>query len=537
MSAKPPTGEDLTGRSRFARNVTFAWGGQVVRIIAGFVIPRMISDRLGVTNLGIWDFTWSIVNFFGLLQLGLSGSVNRYVARYRATGEHEALSRCVSTTGLFLNLSGVLIAVAAVITTVWFLPAFHAELGSDLKSARLIVLFLGADAALSAALSLYLGVIVGCHRSDIHNTLNAISYGGTMLGMMAVLMAGGGLAWLAFVQFFFSTLVNVLRIRIAYRVCPELKVNYGLASWPMFLEQVRFSAKNIIPFAASLVSSQTSSIIIAGTLGPASLAVFMRPRSLVSNIRVLAAKFGMLLIPTASSLQARDDHGALRSTLTESTVRLSFLVLPGVVTLAFLGDSIIRLWMGAEFVYPGLFAVVALGSFASLIQESSWNILVGLNKHGRVSLVQLAGAMVTSALLWFGVVVLEWKLIGAALLLAIPQTIVDGLLTPLAACRYLKVSPREFYTRILVKPLYCVAPYAFFLLIARLNLKTHPPLAMGAIVVGMVVLAATYFRFVLPDAARQKIATKLRLPFLAPRAEARPATIVAGTPETAGKEN
>jgi len=59
-----------------------------VNVVAGFVMPRLISDHLGQTTLGIW-IRWSVVSYFALIQLNLGGSVNRYVARYRAVQDWE----------------------------------------------------------------------------------------------------------------------------------------------------------------------------------------------------------------------------------------------------------------------------------------------------------------------------------------------------------------------------------------------------------------------------------------------------------------
>ena len=59
--------KDVTGRSRMARNLVGRWLGQIVVIVTGFVIPRLIGDNLGPVSLGIWDFGWSTVNYFRLL--------------------------------------------------------------------------------------------------------------------------------------------------------------------------------------------------------------------------------------------------------------------------------------------------------------------------------------------------------------------------------------------------------------------------------------------------------------------------------------
>ena len=89
--------EDLTGRDRMVWNVLTSWAGHMVFVIAGFIMPRMIDRHIGQTSLGIWDFSWSLVNYFGLAGLGIGSSVNRYVAKYRAVNDIEGLRKAVSS--------------------------------------------------------------------------------------------------------------------------------------------------------------------------------------------------------------------------------------------------------------------------------------------------------------------------------------------------------------------------------------------------------------------------------------------------------
>lgn len=501
--------EDMTGRSRFSRNVVFAWGGYLVNVVAGFVMPRLISDRLGQTTLGMWDFAWSIVSYFGLVQLGLSASVDRYVARYRAVGDNEGLSRSVSTIGLFLKLAGGLALVLAISTAWWVLPLFEERLGDELNAGRLVVLFLGGEIAFSVMFTVYTGVVVGCHRWDIHNIVSAICYAVTTAGMIIVLMAGQGLPALACVHCLVLTFGEIARMKIARRVCPELVIDYRKASWTTWAEQARFSAKSLIPRIAVLLSNQTLSILVATFLGPAALAIYCRPRSLLDRVRTFAAKFGYILIPTASSLQAKADHALLQTTFKEATYTIACLVMPGVVALVVFGDDVIRFWMGDAYVYKGLMTVLVLGAFPTWVQEPIWGVVAGMNKHGRIAWAKLAGACCCAGFLWVGLAGFEWGLLGAAFCFAVPQVAVDGFVTPLIACRRLDVSLRSYYYRTFVKPLFYVGPFAGCLVLARVLLPLAPWQALATATVGAAVLALVYWTRVLPGPLRSKIVRSL----------------------------
>ena len=100
---------DVSGRSRLAMNVVASWLAQFVCIAGGFVLPRVVNDKIGQVALGVWDFAWSLTGLFALLQGGIVSSVNRFVAKHRALNDIEGISSAVSSVTL------ILVALASVI--------------------------------------------------------------------------------------------------------------------------------------------------------------------------------------------------------------------------------------------------------------------------------------------------------------------------------------------------------------------------------------------------------------------------------------
>ena len=498
------------GRERFGRNVAFAWGGYMVNVVAGFVVPRMISDHLGQTTLGIWDFAWSFVAYFGLVQLGMGSSISRYVAHYRSKNDVDGLNRSVSSIAIFQRSVGWLALVLAVVSAWWILPWFGARLGDGLGTARWVLLFLGAEVALTISLSTYHAVIVGCHRWDLHNTVSAVAYALVAFGMVAALLLGGGLSLLAFVHCAGMIASELVRWRLVKRVCPELRIERRLASWSAFKEQARYSVKSLIPSISNLISSQALSLLITAFLGPASLAVFSRSRSLMATLQTLAMKFGMIVVPTASALHANKDRQALHDTLLITPAMISSLVLPVLFALGFLGDFLIRLWMGEAYLVHGLVTILCVGTYGTLVQEPVWSLLSGMNIHGRIALTKLGAAVGSALFLTMGLWFLHWGLLGAAVCFALPQLLVDGLVTPWHACNVVGVSKRLFLWRVFVRPLCCVLPFATALGGAAVILMTHPFEALGMIILGAFLSAMAYSRWLISREMKNGILLSLR---------------------------
>jgi O-antigen/teichoic acid export membrane protein len=485
--------EDLSGQNRFGRNVAFAWGGYLVNVVAGFIMPRLISDHLGQVTLGIWDFAWSVVSYFGLLQLGLSGSVQRYVAKYRAAGDTKALSKSVSTIGLSLKVSGVLAMILTLVVSGWVIPQFHEKLGSQMESTRLVVAFLGLEVAFSIMLTVYGGILVGCHRWDANNLISATCYLIMTIGMVCAILEGGGLAALAAIHCVTMTAGELVRRRLARRICPEFTMDFRLATWEIWKEQAKFSLKSLIPRIADLLSNQSLALLLTYFLGPAMLAIYSRPRNLMRQGQTIAAKFGAILIPTASSLQAQADHIQLQATFLRSTLFISSLTMPAVGMLALFGDEIIHVWMGQAYIYAGLVPILAVGSFPSLVQEPVWSILTGMNAHGRVGIWKLGAAVCSAVFLGLGLFFFRWQLVAAALAFALPNLVVDGIVAPILACRILGISARTYYAKTYLRPLIGTLPFLCLIWIAKAAFPTMPAMGILLGALASVLLMAIYW--------------------------------------------
>ena len=511
MASSPPSPSTIDGREHFGRNVAFAWGGYMVNVVAGFIVPRLISDHLGQTTLGIWDFSWSLVAYFGLLEIGLGDSVSRYVAGHRARNDVEGLNRSVSTIALFQRSVGWLALALAGVSAWWLLPLFGPSLGAELGTARLVLFYQGIEIAVILSLSVYASVIAGCHRWDLQNSVTAIANGLVALGMVAVLLLGKGLPSLALVHCVIMIGSSLARKRLMKRVCPELVIERRLASWSTFVEQASYGIKSLVPSVANLLSNQALSLLIVVFIGPASLAIFSRSRSLMTTMRSLAARFGMIVVPIASGLQARNDRAALQETLLTTPAIISSLALPVLIVLGLLGNHLMRIWMGQSYIQPGLLAILTMGTYATLVQEPVWSVLCGMNCHGQTALAKLIAAGASMILLTVGLWGLHWGLRGAAVCFVLPQVIVDGFVTSWYACRIVGVSKRRYLWCTFVRPFLCVAPFAATLAAGAELLQAFPLSAVAMITAGAVVSGLFYLRWLVPPLMRKYLADTFRI--------------------------
>ena len=500
---------DQTGfqdRNRIAINVLASWGGHMVFIIAGFILPRYINDHIGQTPLGVWDFSWSIVNYFGLATLGIGSSVNRYVAKYRAENDTASLNRAMSSVMCVQMLMTLIIFLAAVIST-WLVPKlFENRLDNFITSVGWVILFLGTSLALEVAFDTYGGVMTGCHRWDLHNFINGFFYGTTVAGMIIALSFGGGLVSLSFVYLCGTICKELTRAWVTYRICPELRIRLKYAEWSEIKIMFNFGSKSFLMAISGRLLYQTNNIIVAAYLGAASLALYARPVALILHLSAFLSKFAFIFTPIASQLEASGKEDELRRLFYKITQYSACMALPAILFLIIFGGQVLLVWMGKNYEQAELIAILAIGHLMTIGNRPVVNLLTGIGAHGRPAVANLLAAILSVAICLITVGVFHWGLIGAALSVGLSLIAVDGIFLPIYACKRLNISTLSFFRDTWLKPILLAVPLVICLLIIRVLFSQKPVVAiLLGLAFGGIVIGITYWKWVVPAPERIKI--------------------------------
>ena len=498
--------EDLTGRDRLVSNVLFSWGAHFVFIIAGFIMPRMIDRRLGQDLLGVWDFTWSLVSYFDLVQVGIGSSINRYVARYQAAGDISGVNRIASSASCILGALGLLVMGLTIAVSLLLPQLFGARLGENMRDAQWVVFFLGASMGIEIAFNTFSGILTGYHRWELHNIIKSGWHAATVAGMIIALLQGGSLPSLAVITFAGLVLAYTTRVMVAHRVCKGLRLRPSLIKGETVKKLFFFGGKTLIPSVSNMLLNQTTSILIFAYLGPMALALYARPQSLIRHIHTLVLKMATILTPTASSLQSAGNLVGIRELLIKS-VRYSFyMALPMVFVLVVFGDVIMQFWMGPRYANGLVPAILAAGFLTTIVQTPALMILMGMNAHGRAGIAQFIASLFSVGLTVIVLGYLRWGLAGAAVAVTLPMTIMNVLYLPLLIHRHIGLGIKQYFLSVAVGPAIHILPFAVCLVVARLVLHAKPlaGLAWGG-ATGGAVLAVLYWRYVLPDRIKMRV--------------------------------
>ncbi|MCU7797906.1 MAG: transporter, partial [Candidatus Thiodiazotropha sp. (ex Myrtea spinifera)] len=249
--------KDTSGRDRIVKNVFTSWGSHLVLVIVGFIMPRMIDTHLGKNSLGIWDMSWSFVNYLSLSGMGVGSSVNRYVAKYYSGNDFQSLNKAVS------SVAAIQVVIAFIVVTgtgmlVLFLPNYLIDWNNDEVSQAISVIgLLGLSLAVQMFFDSFRGVITGLHRWDLHNGLNASASLLAAVLMIVSLTFGNSLVSLAVIYLIVTSVTELIRVYLAFSVCRKLDLKVNYISKFHIKKMLKFGLKSIVAGASPLVVLQT----------------------------------------------------------------------------------------------------------------------------------------------------------------------------------------------------------------------------------------------------------------------------------------
>jgi O-antigen/teichoic acid export membrane protein len=499
-------------QARIAAGVIVSWGSQFIVIAAGFIIPRWIDHGLGRATLGIWDLAWSLVSYLNLLEAGIGSSVNRHVALHLAEGDLQGVNRVVSSVAIVQRIVGVVVLGLTVAIAVNVPLFLHNQPVSLMKDARWLVLILGTSVAFQFSGAIYTGVLTGCHRWATHHTIYACTNLINAVGMCWVLKAGFGIVALAIVHLGGEIFGRVVRAVIAHRACPGLSIRVRNTSRETIRAMMGFGGRMFVGQMSGVLMIQTVNVLIATYLGPAALALFARPRSLIRQAAVFPQKYAIMLAPASAALSTGRPQSELQLFVKDSTRYGICISLPVMIFLAIDGGLLLRVWMGGSYADASLMVLLTLGFMAEIVYQPLNNLVLGLNLHGRPGFVSLLAAALAAVFTYFALAS-GGGMKAVAVAIGLPWSIANGIYVPYYACRRLHISLVSFFKDVWTVPLLCAIPFALALATGQYLFPLQPIWAMASGgCAGALILLVLYWLWIMPEGPKVRVRQMLGFP-------------------------
>lgn len=469
-------------------------------IAIAFVLTPYVVHTLGDTRYGIWTILVALTGYMMVLDLGVSSAIIKFVARYRAQQDTQAVNEFVSSA------FAVYIVIALVILLLTPLLAYgvthYIEFEDELKdTVYLLVVITSVNMAFTTLRGLFKGTLVGLQRHDIVNALKISQGLFTSALIFLVLYMGYGLLAMSIVAISTQLLLIASLIYFTRKYFPEIQIKLSLAKLATAKSAVNFGKFTFLSMLANQMVYFSDVLIVGFFLSAAAVAYYTIASTLAQYTQQLVIGICSSFLPYFSGVQASDDSGELvRSYLmgTKIVIAVSNLFCVGIFIL---GSYFIEIWLSE--IYAAISTPILLILITIQIvkgpQSLSYSLLQGLGKHKVYSYWQTVFSV--SNLVLSIILVKAYGLLGVAAATAITQITFHGVVVPILTFKFLKIDAIDFLSKTYVAALF---PSALLALVLYLSVSWKEPdgylLLFAQAGLAALVYAVAYFYCVLdPD--------------------------------------
>jgi len=450
-------------RSRLVHNIASNWANLAVNIAISFFLAPFVVNKLGSTWYGIWAVVMQFTGYLYLMDFGVRESVIRYTSKYMARRQGRRLNQILTVSfGVYAPITVLTLIASA--TLAWAAPYIFQMDAQHYSAARWTILLVGITIAQTFISNVFLGILLGLQRWAINNLVGiTIALVRTMV-IVAALQAGHGIITLAAIQLGSSIVSGVVSAILATRYLRQLGTSIHIER--MSAKRFRALASRVFRYGLFVFLNNigqkiivaSDATIIAIFLTMPSVTYYAIAGSLIDPLRSLLASTALVFAPIASRLHATGNRQQLGKTAVSGSKLILVIALPIVLTYIILGQTFIGLWMGPEFSQPSgaVLMVLAWAMLASTPSFVLGMVLYGISQHNITAYLKLAEAAVNLVLSI--VLARHFGIIGVALGMAIPHTIVSLFVLPYLTCRAIKFPLSALYLGVFKGPLLAALP-------------------------------------------------------------------------------
>lgn len=419
-------------------------GNTVATALVSVLIMPFVVHTLGDRMYGVWTLVGTFIGYYGVLELGLSNAVSRYLAKSLGAGDEEDCNRIFNTSlRLYLGLGTVAFLISALIA------AMASWLCGNTQDAYLfsrIILILGLSIGLMFPVKVFKGALEGHMRFEITAGLDLLSLLLRTALIVPVLLAGYGILGLAWVTFLTSLPSVALHIYFTHKHLPFLRFDsryWGRSTARLLLS---YSAFSLIAQLADILQFRLDAFVVAGFVGVAAVTHYKIAGVLTQYFfDLMSALMGVL--PSIFSRQdGAQKYEALQNTFFfASKLAVCIASFIGFALIAW-GKVFIWRWMGPQYddAYP-ILLILVLGCTVALWQGPSISLLYGTSRHKVFALFNSIEGLANLALSL--VLVRSYGMIGVALGTLISKMVVKIFIQPIYVCRVAGINYLDYVGR------------------------------------------------------------------------------------------
>ena len=466
-----------------AKNLLFGsilkFVGLVLQIVIIMVITPKMIETLGEAAYGFWLTVLAVAGTAGIVDLGISPAVTRFVSRALGRGDLKEADRTIATSFCIFNTLGLFVLLALCAFAAYAaMPGKNLNLVGDNPLFQQLFPVIIAAFSLQLAISFPARVITAVAKSHMRFDMIAVAMMARIVltysliahmlyftepGTRSMLLRLTGFSCGGFV------IEYIILLYAAKKNHPTLSLNPFTAYKDVFKNIAGYSAKSIASRLGFYACYRVDALIVAEKLDSSAVTYYSIPQRLINYFfDIMGAVLGNF-VPIFSQYEGRGENDQLTLRFMQ-VMRVSIVITTFVAaSMAFYGGAFIERWVGDVLVdheqCHNLLLILVFPVAFDLMHIPAHGVFYALNKHHIMAWIFGASGLVKLVVAWIlidqiGLPGLAW---GHAIANLLPVIVI-----PIMVCRCIRYSPIKYFSTILL-PTFAktLAVLSCFFLIAR----------------------------------------------------------------------
>ena len=421
------------------------WG---ISCIIPFLYTPVMMHMLGQAEYGLYCLANSVISYLTLLSFGFGSTIIRYISKYRAEKNKEAVCR---TFGFFLQLYiflGILVFVVGLVISNNVEVIFRKGLTvAEIDKIHILIIIMAFNTALSFPMSVFSSIITSYERYVYRKLIDMISTIAAPIFNLVTLYMGFASIGMSIA----STILQILMLPLNVIYCFKiLKINPKFKRIPYSLikEMLGFSFYVFLGTIVDMLFWSTDKVILGMLASSTAIAVYNIGGTFNNMVISLSTSISGVLTPKITGMVATDVSKEQFTELFIRIGRLQYFVIALIISgFSVFGQSFIQLWAGSEYADAYWIAILTMFPLCiPLIENTGLSIVIAQNKHKFRSIVYLIIAVLNVVSTYFVVPYLGG--IGAALCSCIAYLVGQGVIMNIYYYRVTKINIPLFWKNI-----------------------------------------------------------------------------------------
>ena len=321
----------------------------IINSLYGFLIVPYILSSLGNAEYGVYKTISSLSSALMVLDLGLGGTVMRYIAKFRSDERQDKVESFIS---MAFGEGSIICVVLAVVSGVLYtlIPTIYKTglTADEIGLARRLFLILALNMVFHIIENVFNGIITGFNHFTFANGLKLFRIFSRIALIFIVFAFEKNSVALVLIDLVL-TVAQIIVELVYVKVKLKTRARISFKNWDkeIFKESFKYTSLLFITTIAAQVNNNLDNVVIGAIKGASWVAIYSMGLLIFGMFEQLSTSLSSVMLPTVTNILKTDHDGTEVQKTIVKIGRIQFMLL-GAALAGFivLGKDLINLWLG-----------------------------------------------------------------------------------------------------------------------------------------------------------------------------------------------